>query len=210
MYGIPLTSDPALARAVAGLPHPATVSARHPSSRPSPRSPGRWAARLRPRRRRRGPDIAPLLQIPSLAHADPRQLVRMVPHTSSLRLPPGRALVKAGETARELIVILSGEAITEGPGDRLVVLGPGAEIGGREALRHERHAATVVATTPLDVVVVDGPSLRWAHAEGVARLGPATPATPAAPEPRRAPVRPVTAVAPKSRVAPAVPEGRVA
>jgi hypothetical protein len=107
----------------------------------------------------------------------------MVPHTTCLRLPPGRALVRAGEVARELIVILSGEAMTEGPGDRLVVLGPGAEIGGREALRHERHATTVVAATPLDVVVVTGPSLRWAHAAGVAQLAPAATLAPVIPMP---------------------------
>lgn len=182
MYGFVISSDPALARAVAGLPRPATVAA-HP--------PRRWVAPFR--RRRRRPDIGPLRQVPALAGAEARQLDRMVPHTTCLRLPPGRALVRAGEMARELIVILSGEAITEGPGDRLVVLGPGAEIGGREALRHERHATTVVATTPLDVVVVNGPSLRWAHAVGVARLAPAG-------SPAPVPMAPVAPVAPALQV----------
>jgi CRP-like cAMP-binding protein len=124
----------------------------------------------------------------------------MVPHTTCLRLPAGRALVRAGEVARELIVILSGEAMTEGPGDRLVTLGPGTEIGGREALRHERHATTVVAATPLDVVVVTGPSLRWADAVGVARLAPARPVSPVS---SPAPVIPMPRVARVAEPAPA-------
>jgi len=157
---------------------------------------------IRRRRRRRQPDIGPLQRIPALAGAEPRQLARMVPHTTCLRLPPGRALVRAGEVARELIVILSGEAMTEGPGDRVVTLGPGTEIGGREALRHERHATTVVAATALDVVVVSGPSLRWAHAAGVAHLTPTATLAPVIPIPT-APVPRFTDPVPAPAPAPA-------
>jgi hypothetical protein len=123
-------------------------------------------------RRRRRPDIGPLLQVPALARARPRQLAELVPHTSSLRLGRGRTVVEAGTTARELIVILAGEAAVLRPDGSQVVFGPGAEIGGREALSHQRHAATVVATSTLDVVVINGPAVRWAHAEGIAELTP--------------------------------------
>ena len=65
-------------------------------------------------------------------------------------------------------------------------------MGGREVLAGARHPATVVATTPVEVLVVDGPALRWAVAEGVARLAPVPPVPPlpAVPSP------PVTAPVP--------------
>jgi CRP-like cAMP-binding protein len=121
-------------------------------------------------RRRPRPDISLLVRVPALADADPRRLAELVPHTDRLRLPPGRTVVRAGATARELIVVLAGEAAVLHADGTWAVLGPGAEIGGCELVSHERHAATVVATSALEVVVVNGPAVRWAYAEGIARL----------------------------------------
>jgi len=121
---------------------------------------------------RRQPDVGNLLRVPAFAHGDPGRLAEVAPHADSLRLPPGRTLVQAGATARELIVVLAGEAAVLRPDGTHGVLGPGAEIGGCELLSHERHAATVVAVSALEVVVVNGPAVRWAHAEGIARLAP--------------------------------------
>jgi hypothetical protein len=123
-------------------------------------------------RRRRRPDVGPLLLVPAFAHGDPRRLAELAPHTDKLRLPPGRTLVQAGATARELIVVLAGEAAVLHADGTRAVLRPGAQIGGCELLAHERHAATVVATSALEVVVVNGPAVRWAHAEGIAQLAP--------------------------------------
>jgi hypothetical protein len=123
-------------------------------------------------RRRQRPDFSLFRRVPALAHADAGRLTELARHTDRLRLPAGRTVVQAGATARELIVVLAGEAaVLRADGSR-AVLGPGAELGGCELLTHERHAATVVATSALDVVVVNGPAVRWAHAEGIARLTP--------------------------------------
>jgi CRP-like cAMP-binding protein len=134
------------------------------------------ARSVRSIRRRQRPDIRLLLRVPALTHADPRRLAELARHTDRLRLPPGRTVVRAGATARELIVVLAGEAAVVHADGVRALLGPGAEIGGCEVLSHERHAATVVATSALDVVVVNGPAVRWAAAEGVARLGRGRPA----------------------------------
>jgi hypothetical protein len=125
-------------------------------------------------RSRRQPDVSSLLRVPAFAHGDPRRLAEMAPHTDTLRLPPGRTVVRAGATARELIVVLAGEAAVVRPDGSGAVLRPGAEIGLCELLMHERHAATVVATSALEVVVVNGPAVRWAQAEGIAQLAPLT------------------------------------
>jgi hypothetical protein len=46
------------------------------------------------------------------------------------------------------------------------VLRAGDEIGAGELVRDQRHAATVVATGDVEVVVVNGPAARWALREG--------------------------------------------
>ncbi len=125
--------------------------------------------------RRRQPDVGAILRVPAFAHGDPERLAALAPHTDSLRLPPGRTVVRAGATARELIVVLAGEAAVLRADGTRAVMRPGAEIGLCELLMGERHAATVVATSALDVVVVNGPAVRWAHAEGLARLAPPAP-----------------------------------
>jgi CRP-like cAMP-binding protein len=135
-------------------------------------------------RRRCRPDISLLLRVPALAHADPRRLAELAPHTDRLRLPPGRTVVRAGATARELIAVLAGEAAVLHPDGTRTVLGPGAEIGGRELTLPERHAATVVATSALEVVVVNGPAARRAYAEGIAQPAPPAARPAASPSPR--------------------------
>jgi hypothetical protein len=75
---------------------------------------------------------------------------------------------------------VAGEAAVLHADGTRAALRPGDDIGGRELARRERHAATVVAATALEVVVVNGPAVRWAYAEGIAQ--PAPPASrPAAP-----------------------------
>lgn len=110
--------------------------------------------------RRRQPDVGALLRVPDFADVDRRHLAGLAAHTDTLRLPPGRTLVSAGATARELIVILSGEAVAVGSDGTRSVLPAGTTIGRSELLSHTRHPATVVATTPLKVVVVNGPAFR--------------------------------------------------
>lgn len=127
---------------------------------------------IRSVRRRRRPDIGLLLRVPTLAHADPVVLAQLAPHTDRLRLPPGRTVVRAGATARELIAVLAGEAVVLRADGTRTALRPGAELGGHELARSERHAATVVATSALEVVVVNGPAVRWAFAEGIAPPAP--------------------------------------
>jgi CRP-like cAMP-binding protein len=121
--------------------------------------------------RRRRPDIGPLLQVPAFRHCAPEELTELAWHTDRLRLPAGRVLARAGDRARELVVIVSGEAAVMQGGQRVNVLAAGSEIGGRETLRHERYDDTVVAASDVEVVVVNGPAVRWAYDEGIGNLG---------------------------------------
>ena len=130
-------------------------------------------------RRRRHQDVEALLAVLGLRGADRRRLAELAPYTDRLRLPPGRALAHAGRTARELIVIVAGEAaVLDGDGVA-DVLHAGARIGGDEVLRNERHAATVVTASEVEVVVLNGPAVLWAHREGLVAIGPSRPSVPA-------------------------------
>jgi hypothetical protein len=122
------------------------------------------------RRRRRNPDIEAVLAVPAFRHGDPRRLAELAPHADRVRLSPGRTLARAGQTARELVVIVSGEAAVLREGAVRAALQAGAQIGGDEVIRNERHTATVVTTSEVEVVVVNGPAVVWAHREGL--VGP--------------------------------------
>lgn len=136
--------------------------------------------------RRQRQDIAPLLAIPAFGDVDPRRLAELAPHTDSLRLPRGRTLARAGRTARELIIIVAGEATVLHRDGRTAVLHAGAQIGGGEVVHNERHAATVVAASEVEVVVVNGPAVVWANRQGL--VGPfAPPAGVATASPARRP-----------------------
>lgn len=113
------------------------------------------------------PALGPVALVPVLDGADPRQLAELVPHTDRLRLPPGRVLALAGATARELVVIVSGEAVVLGAGGGRTFVGADTEIGFPQVLTHERHTATVMTVSEVEVVVIAGPAIRWAHLEGL-------------------------------------------
>ena len=151
-------------------------------------------------RRRMPSQVALLRQAPSLRHAEERRLASMAGHADRLRFAPGTTILTAGHTARELVVVLEGEAHAVHPGGRRTTLGPGTELGARELLAREATPHTVVASTTLDVLVINGPAVRWAYAEGLCRLvrttvagADATEAEAPAPDPRPRATRPTPA-----------------
>lgn len=119
----------------------------------------------------RRPDIGPLFRAEAFAHADHRRLADLAPHVDVLQLRPGETIAGAGSTARELVIVLSGEAAAVHPDGRRSTLRPGAEVGGAELLAGGRHVASVVAVSEIEVLVVNGPAARVAHAEGTGQFG---------------------------------------
>lgn len=120
------------------------------------------------RRRRR--DVGPLLDVPALRDAGRRRLADLAPHADRLRLPAGRMIARAGDAARELTVVVAGQAAPLSQDGRTAVLSAGTEIGGHEVVDRRPHPATVVSLTDVEVVVVSGPAVLWAHREGLLRL----------------------------------------
>ena len=121
---------------------------------------------------RRRPDVGPLLDVPALRGASRRRLAALAPHADRLMLPPGRPLARAGDTAREMTVVVAGQvALTSGDG-HTAVLSAGAQIGGNEVVHRRPHPATVVTLTDVEVVVLAGPAVVWAQREGLLHLTP--------------------------------------
>jgi CRP-like cAMP-binding protein len=69
-------------------------------------------------------------------------------------LEPGRHLVEQGEFAHEFFVIEEGAADVVVDGDRVDSLGPGDFFGEIALLETERRTASVVATAPLQCIVM--------------------------------------------------------
>lgn len=71
-----------------------------------------------------------------------------------LRLAVGGVVVRASELADQVPIVLDGYAGAEAHGLPVIVLGPGAVIGGPEALDGALHPMTVIAQTPMVLRVI--------------------------------------------------------
>jgi len=113
------------------------------------------------RSRRSAPDLSLLAVAPFDSY--PERAVRpLAGHADRLRLREGTELAREQQRADEFVVVLSGEVIAHCDGQEVGRLGAGAHIGATELLQGTRHAHTLLAGRDLDVLVVYGPSFRWA------------------------------------------------
>jgi CRP-like cAMP-binding protein len=88
------------------------------------------------------------------SHLSRSELERVAGWLQVFSIPVGDQLVREGASAHEFFVIEDGEAAVLQDGERIALLGPGdffGEIGLQET---DRRTASVVATTPMDVIVM--------------------------------------------------------
>jgi CRP/FNR family transcriptional regulator, cyclic AMP receptor protein len=84
-----------------------------------------------------------------------RQRRRIAGLMTRLDEPAGKVLTREGAPGAEFVIVLEG-AVEVRHGDRVVkTLGPGEYIGEIALLRHQPRTATVVATTPVVIEVLD-------------------------------------------------------
>ena len=101
------------------------------------------------------PKIERLRSVPGLAGTGDKELVRLIPYVDDAELPAGSVLMEEGKPGREAFVIIEGEAEVAVHGTVVARLGAGEVIGEMALLDHSPRSATVVATTPLKVLVLD-------------------------------------------------------
>jgi CRP-like cAMP-binding protein len=83
------------------------------------------------------------------------QLARIDHLGTQLDVRAGRVLMRQGDGARECLVTLDGSAIAFRAGEPLGVIGPGSIAGEMALLDATTRNATVVAETPMCLLVLD-------------------------------------------------------
>ena len=83
-----------------------------------------------------------------------RDLQLVARRAEDVRVPAGKVLVNEGETGHEFFVILDGTARVTRHGKRVATLGAGAAFGELALLDRAPRNATVIAETPMELVVL--------------------------------------------------------
>ena len=96
-------------------------------------------------------------EIPMFRHLSRSELERIAGWLQSYSVPEGDLLVREGASAHEFFLIEDGEAVVLQDGERIAELGPGDFFGEIGLLETQRRTASVVATTPMDVIVMYRP-----------------------------------------------------
>jgi CRP-like cAMP-binding protein len=121
------------------------------------------------------PDLSALAGVAPFDRYDDRALAPLAAHSDRLTVPAGTPLAEEGRRARQVVVVVAGDAVVTRCGAEVGRLGPGAWLGARESLAGAPHAETVVAGDDLAVLVLPDPAFRWAVHElpGLATALPA-------------------------------------
>jgi len=105
-------------------------------------------------------DAASLKGIPIFSQLSRRDRKRVAQHADQIDLDPGTHLTDSGQVAQELFVIVTGTADVFDGEQKIAQVGPGDVIGEIGLLETTRRIATVVATSSIHAIVINGPELR--------------------------------------------------
>ena len=83
-----------------------------------------------------------------------KELGKLAQWTDEVSVPEGYALATEGQFAHEFFVIEEGSAEVRQNGERIGELGPGEFFGEIGLLETDRRTATVVATSPMQLIVM--------------------------------------------------------
>ncbi|MGH3460009.1 MAG: cyclic nucleotide-binding domain-containing protein [Kribbellaceae bacterium] len=97
-----------------------------------------------------------LRQVPFFDGLSSRHLVRIDRHLDEVNVEAGRVLTEQGEGAYEAFIIADGVAEIRQGGEVLRDTEIGELIGEIGILKHSRRTATVVAKTPMRLLVLNG------------------------------------------------------
>ena len=104
--------------------------------------------------RTRDPKMAALAAIGAFSHCNQNELSVLAGSADECELPAGSVLMREGETGVEAFVILDGTAAVSICGGAIATVGPGETVGEMALIEGRPRIATVVALTPLRVLVV--------------------------------------------------------
>jgi CRP-like cAMP-binding protein len=84
-----------------------------------------------------------------------KELGRIASLVDEIKVEPGRVLTEEGKPGGECFIIADGSAAATLRKKKLATLGPGSFFGEMSLLDHGPRAATVTATTPMHLLVLD-------------------------------------------------------
>ena len=102
----------------------------------------------------RGQYLDHLASVPLFAGCTTKELRDIAKATVELSLDEGKEFVTQGDVGREAFIIVEGKADVLRGGTKIAELGPGNCVGELALLDHGPRTATVVAATPLTVLVL--------------------------------------------------------
>ncbi len=106
-----------------------------------------------------------LRDVPMFRHLSKTELERVAGWLQVYSVPEGDLLVREGASAHEFFMIEDGEAAVLEDGERIALLGPGDFFGEIGLLETGKRTASVVATTPMDVIVMYRPEFEQMKTE---------------------------------------------
>ena len=98
--------------------------------------------------------LALLRKVPTLAACSDRELGDIARHVDESTAQVGDVLVREGTTGQQAFIIVDGWASVTVQGELVAQLGPGEFVGEMAMLDRGPRSATVVATTPMQLLVV--------------------------------------------------------
>jgi len=105
---------------------------------------------------------AALRSIPGFAALPHRDRVQLLSLFDEVRVSPATVLRGAGQVTRELILIVDGQATATDRRSRETRLGAGQVVGDVAILAHAEPAMTVIADTPMSLLVAGPRTVRSA------------------------------------------------
>jgi CRP-like cAMP-binding protein len=110
-------------------------------------------------------DEATLRDIPLFAKLSRKERKQLALRADEVDVQPGTLVCRKGESANELYVIEQGTAKVVRDEQYLDELGPGDFFGEMGVLDAAPRNANVIATTPLTLMILNGPALRQLERE---------------------------------------------
>ncbi|MGH2793859.1 MAG: cyclic nucleotide-binding domain-containing protein [Actinomycetota bacterium] len=105
-------------------------------------------------------DAKRLKTIPLFKELSDKELQRVAQLADEVEVPEGSHLADEGRFAHEFFVIEEGKADVVHDGKNLAELGPGDFFGEIALIKTERRTASVIAKTPMSLIVMFGPNFR--------------------------------------------------
>jgi CRP-like cAMP-binding protein len=104
-------------------------------------------------------DASRLVSVPLFADLSRKDRKAVARHADEIQITEGSKIVEQGRLAYELFVIQNGTADVVMNGEVIAQMGPGDVVGEIGVLQTHLRTATVVATSPVDAIVMYGPEL---------------------------------------------------